>query len=264
MLRYILLYILTYYFTIIKSKRCYSICNGTSPIYCKSKLSDDNSAYVSGYYNLSKLGMIKMSCTLSSKSYAPGIIWQYRKSRNEKWSTFVCDEEIFKHTCKNKIIDDNKSYGECHIQQNTIKNSGYYRCIEEDNHNNISSEEFLIQIIGVESISVISRTLILNKIGKIMVKICSNPKPNIIWYGEDQIVQVGQSSDRYSATPLSNAIESINMKLTTSTRYEDNCWTGTLYIRNVTIADRNINVFIILNNFIFEKQITVTNFPTNF
>lgn len=207
-----------------------------------------------------------MSCSFSSKSHAPEIMWQYRKSRNEKWSTFVCDEEIFKHTCKNEVIDDNKSYGECHIQQRTIKNSGYYKCIEEDNNNNnnISSEEFFIQIIGVESISVISRTLILNKIGKIIMKICSNPKPHIIWYGEDQIVQVGQSSDRYSAMPLSNIIENINIVSNTSTKYEENCWIATLVIRNVTIADRNIRAFIMSENFITEKHITTTDFPTNF
>uniref|UniRef100_A0A0N5BA64 Ig-like domain-containing protein n=1 Tax=Strongyloides papillosus TaxID=174720 RepID=A0A0N5BA64_STREA len=262
MLRQLLLYLLGYS-VIVESKKCYSTCNGRSPIYCKSKLNDDNSVSVSGYYNLSKLGMIKMSCSFTSKSHAPDIMWQYRKSRNEKWSDFACDEEIFKHTCKNETANDNQSYGECHIQQNTIKNSGYYKCVEEKNDEGISSEEFFIQIIGVESISVLSRTLRLNKIGQIMMKVCSNPKPNILWYGEDQIVQIGQSTDRYSAMPLSNAIENINIKSNTSTKYEKDCWISTLIIRNVTIADKFIKTFIITENLITEEHVTTTDFPTN-
>uniref|UniRef100_A0A0N4Z2R2 Ig-like domain-containing protein n=1 Tax=Parastrongyloides trichosuri TaxID=131310 RepID=A0A0N4Z2R2_PARTI len=211
---------------------------------------------------LSNLEMIKMSCSFTSKKYAPEIIWKHRKSRNERWSDFPCDDEVNRYTCKNETTGDNRSYGECHLSLNNIRNSGYYKCVEEAD-NTLSGEEFFIQITGVESIDIISRLLKLNKIGFVTVKICSNPKPHLIWYGKDQIVHTGQSSDRYSGMPLSISPISIDKVTNISTNYDKYCWITSLIIKRVTPSDREIKIFIISENFIYEKPITFTNFPMN-
>uniref|UniRef100_A0AC35TRB2 Ig-like domain-containing protein n=1 Tax=Rhabditophanes sp. KR3021 TaxID=114890 RepID=A0AC35TRB2_9BILA len=189
-------------------------------------------------------------------------MWQYRKSASAAWSNYGCEEgERFDYSCKNELGGDHESIGQCDISLKHTKNSGFYRCTDV-NDNKFATDEFKVEVVGVDVVKVLNRNIRLNQDGYIQVLICSNPEPQILWHGRDQIIELGSSTERYSSMPLIKALKyPLNMQ--TPNHYADNCWYSTLVIKGITQADESINLFVTTKGFTTEKQITLTHFPKN-
>ncbi|VDK47233.1 unnamed protein product [Anisakis simplex] len=106
------------------------------------------------------------------------------------------------------------------------------------------SSETAISVVGIERFEVMHSSLRYGRPGHIEIKVCANPKPEIVWLTRGAVLQPGHSTHRMSALQL------MQLKIRDSKRSQGPalpvpyCYKTYLVIGRVEKQDEHINVIV--------------------
>ncbi|KAI6202982.1 hypothetical protein M3Y94_00503700 [Aphelenchoides besseyi] len=188
----------------------------------------------SGLYDLHK-SHLNFTCSFLSLPTTVNVHWKFKPKGGSHWQHAPCKKHQ-EHTCNATLLGEHRTLSRCTGKVHT-NSSGSYRCEAKFDDELVYGSENIVEILGLSVFEVVENHFVKNQPSYIEVELCANPQPILFFINDDLILQPGESSVNYAASPLSKALKLLN-KTTGVHGWDLACYRSRLLISSFDDNDR--------------------------
>ncbi|CAJ0560640.1 unnamed protein product, partial [Mesorhabditis spiculigera] len=189
--------------SILADSSCYSECKQDRSPMCGVWLEKEENAAAAGTYQLNA-GVVNMSCEFTSRPAPAQVIWQHRPSDEigGNWIDFACSTKDENKICSQDV--EHRVTSQCILRITSLNSTGKYRCqgIVQDSPKKAFSSEIVVNVAGIEKIEKVDSQLTVGQAGFIEVEICANPKPEVTFLVNGQLLGTGEADGKAAVSLL--------------------------------------------------------------
>ncbi|CAJ0574412.1 unnamed protein product, partial [Mesorhabditis spiculigera] len=173
--------------SILADSSCYSECKQDRSPMCGVWLEKEENAAAAGTYQLNA-GVVNMSCEFTSRPAPAQVIWQHRPSDEigGNWIDFACSTKDENKICSQDV--EHRVTSQCILRITSLNSTG--------------NSEIVVNVAGIEKIEKVDSQLTVGQAGFIEVEICANPKPEVTFLVNGQLLGTGEADGKAAVSLL--------------------------------------------------------------